>query len=71
MVPVKLDKLEDWNTQVRQETCPQCGTKLNHRQVERQIATVGPPTAGESDWVSDMTYSAPCKRRLGALARVN
>jgi hypothetical protein len=39
-------KVEDWNTQVRQETCTQCGTKLKHRQKERQIGT----------WVSDMNY---------------
>jgi len=39
-------KVEDWNTQVHQETCSQCGTKLKHRQKERQIVT----------WVSDMSY---------------
>lgn len=39
-------KVEDWNSQVRHETCSQCGTKLKHRQKERQIGT----------WVSDMNY---------------
>jgi hypothetical protein len=39
-------KVEDWNSQVRQETCAQCGAKLNHRQKNRQIVT----------WVSDMNY---------------
>ena len=39
-------KVEDWNTQIRHETCSQCGTKLKHRQKRRQIAT----------WVSDMSY---------------
>jgi hypothetical protein len=36
-------KVEDWNAQVRQETCGQCGTKLKHRQKGRQIGT----------WVND------------------
>ncbi|MHA2303508.1 MAG: UPF0236 family transposase-like protein [Candidatus Thorarchaeota archaeon] len=51
-------KVEDWNTQVRHETCSQCGTKLKHRQKERQIGT----------WVSDMNYKrdrcycARCKK---------
>ena len=40
-------KVEDWDTQVRQETCSQCGTKLKHRQKGRQIAT----------WVSDVSYT--------------
>lgn len=40
-------KVADWNAQVRQETCIQCGTKLKHSQKGRQIAT----------WVSDMSYS--------------
>lgn len=39
-------KVEDWDAQVHQETCSECGTKLNHRQTQRQIAT----------WVSDMNY---------------
>ena len=32
-------KITDWNTQVRHETCPECGTKLEHKQKKRQIAT--------------------------------
>ncbi len=39
-------KVEDWNGQVRQETCAECGTKLKHGQKKRQMAT----------WVSDMSY---------------
>jgi hypothetical protein len=39
-------KVEDWNAQVRHETCSQCGTKFKHRQKERQIGT----------WVSDVNY---------------
>ena len=39
-------KVEDWNTQIHKETCDQCGTKLKHRQKQRQIAT----------WVSDVSY---------------
>ena len=43
-------KFEDWDTQIRNETrsrsCSQCGTKLKHRQKQRQIAT----------WVSDVNY---------------
>ena len=39
-------KITDWNTQIRHETCPECGTKLEHKQKSRQIAT----------WVSDVNY---------------
>jgi hypothetical protein len=39
-------KITDWNTQVRHETCSECGTKLEHKQKKRQIAT----------WVSDVHY---------------
>ena len=42
-------KIEDWNTQLHQkkpDICERCGTKLKHKQEERQIAT----------WVSDMNY---------------
>ena len=59
-------KVEDWNAQVRQETCSQCGTKLKHRQKERQIAT----------WVSDMNYKrdrcycAECKQAEYPLGKV-
>ncbi|MBM3212668.1 hypothetical protein FJZ33_10635 [Candidatus Poribacteria bacterium] len=41
-------KIEDWNIQLyydKQETCEKCGSKLKHKQEERQIAT----------WVSDVT----------------
>lgn len=50
-------KMEDWDTQVRQEKCSECGTRLKHRKVERHIAT----------WVSDMTYKGDrsyCPKRL-------
>jgi hypothetical protein len=46
-------KVEDWNTQVSQETCAQCGTELKHRQKGRQIAT----------WVSDVNYKKWEKQR--------
>jgi len=39
-------KPADWNTELRHETCPDCRTKLKHKQRKRQIAT----------WVSDMNY---------------
>jgi hypothetical protein len=39
-------KIADWNTQLRHETCAECGTKLKHKQKSRQIAT----------WVSDVNY---------------
>ncbi|MBD3180892.1 hypothetical protein GF312_01300 [Candidatus Poribacteria bacterium] len=39
-------KVEDWNDQVRNETCPECGTKLEHKRKNRQIGT----------WVSDVSY---------------
>ena len=39
-------KITDWNTQIRHETCAECGTKLKHKQKKRQIAT----------WVSDVNY---------------
>ena len=39
-------KITDWNTQIRHETCSECGTKLEHKQKSRQIAT----------WVSDVNY---------------
>lgn len=39
-------KTSDWNHQVRNETCPECGTKLEHKQKRRQIAT----------WVCDINY---------------
>ena len=39
-------KITDWNTQIRYETCAECGTKLEHKQKKRQIAT----------WVSDVNY---------------
>ena len=39
-------KVKDWNSQVVQETCDKCGTKLKHSQKQRQIAT----------WVSDISY---------------
>jgi hypothetical protein len=39
-------KITDWNTQIRHETCAECGTKLEHKQKKRQIAT----------WVSDVNY---------------
>jgi hypothetical protein len=35
-------KFEDWDTQIRNETrsrsCSQCGTKLKHRQKQRQFS---------------------------------
>ena len=39
-------KMVDWNTQLRHETCAECGTQLAHKQKPRQIAT----------WVSDVNY---------------
>ena len=39
-------KVTDWNTQVRHETCSECGTKLKHKRIKRQIAT----------WVSDVDF---------------
>lgn len=39
-------KITDWNTQIRHETCAECGTKLEHKQKDRQIAT----------WVCDVNY---------------
>jgi len=39
-------KVEDWNTELRYETCPDCGTKLKHKQKPRQVAT----------WVCDVNY---------------
>jgi hypothetical protein len=39
-------KMVDWNTQLRHETCAECGTELKHKQKSRQIAT----------WVSDVNY---------------
>jgi hypothetical protein len=39
-------KLEDWNMELRQDICHECGCKLENRKRERQIAT----------WVSDVTY---------------
>jgi hypothetical protein len=33
-------KVEDWSDQVRNETCPECGTKLEHKRKKRQIATL-------------------------------
>lgn len=39
-------KVSEWNAQIVQETCDECGTKLKHRQKKRHIAT----------WVSDMNY---------------
>lgn len=53
-------KIEDWNIQIyqkKQETCEKCGSKLKHKQEERQIAT----------WVSDVIikrykrYCRECK----------
>lgn len=38
--------IEAWNTQIRHETCAECGTKLKHKRKKRQIAT----------WVSDVNY---------------
>jgi len=32
-------KLDEWNTQLRKEICPKCGSKLENRKRERQIAT--------------------------------
>ena len=59
-------KVKDWNTQVRQNICSQCGTKLKHRQEGRQIAT----------WVSDMpykrdrSYCPKCKKAIYPLDEV-
>ena len=39
-------KLNDWNTQLRQDTCRDCGHGLENRSRERQICT----------WVSDVNY---------------
>lgn len=39
-------KFSDWKTQLRQDTCQECGGNLENRKRERQIAT----------WVSDMNY---------------
>ncbi len=39
-------KISDWNSELHQETCDKCGTKLQHKQKVRQIAT----------WVSDVNY---------------
>jgi len=39
-------KPADWNTELRHETCADCGTKLKHKQKPRQVAT----------WVSDVNY---------------
>lgn len=39
-------KVADWNTQLRHETCGECGTQLSHKQKSRQIAT----------WVCDVNY---------------
>jgi hypothetical protein len=39
-------KLDDWNTQLREDTCHECGHKLENRSRDRQIAT----------WVSDVNY---------------
>ena len=39
-------KFSDWNTQLRQDTCQECGGSLENRKRERQVAT----------WVSDMNY---------------
>ena len=39
-------KVVDWNTELRHETCSDCGAKLEHKQKPRQIAT----------WVSDVSY---------------
>lgn len=39
-------KITDWNSQTRHESCPECGTKLEHKNKERQIAT----------WVCDIDY---------------
>ena len=39
-------KITDWNTQVRHETCTECGTKFEQKQKKRQIAT----------WVCDVNY---------------
>jgi hypothetical protein len=42
-------KLAEWNNKVQQEkeeTCSECGTKLQHKQKSRQIAT----------WVCDVSY---------------
>ena len=30
-------KISDWNTRLRHKTCPECGTKLTHKQKQRQI----------------------------------
>ena len=38
--------IERWNTQIRHETCPECGTKQKHKQKKRQIAT----------WVCDVNF---------------
>jgi len=32
-------KIEEWNTELRKETCSECGSKLENRNRERQIAT--------------------------------
>jgi len=39
-------KITDWNTQLRHKTCPECDTKLVHKQKKRQVAT----------WVCDVNY---------------
>jgi hypothetical protein len=42
-------KLRDWNDELhqeREETCAQCGTKLQHKQKERQVAS----------WLCDVNY---------------
>jgi hypothetical protein len=39
-------KMVDWNTQLRHETCAECGTEHKHKQKSRQVAT----------WVCDVNY---------------
>ncbi len=62
-------KIQDWNTQLyqdEQDTCGKCGSKLKHKQEERQIAT----------WVSDVTikrykrYCPECKETKYPLDQV-
>ena len=38
-------KVEDWNTELRYETCPDCGTKLKMEQ-ERRRCCAGYPHTG-------------------------
>ena len=51
-------KVEDWNTQVRQETCAECGTKLKHKQKGRQIATC----VSDINYKRDRSYCPQCKK---------